>query len=121
MKLRIIGPFLVAAPCAALAVSLAATPAASADVLCSQAARAYATLEISLIDPLKKLQGCIKDRLDKAKDKPDPKDVKEPKTLNDWQSCRAIAARYASDPDTVTTKQFVEFDACVAQSIKEFG
>lgn len=120
MKLRIVGPFLLAAPCAALALSTAATPAASADVLCSRAAHGYATLQISLIDPLKKLRSCIKDRLDTAKAKPDTKDSTASPTTINWQSCRSIAARYSSDPETVTTKQFVELDACVAQSIKEF-
>ncbi len=120
MTPSILRPLLLAAPLAALATTVAAPPASSADVLCSRAAHAYATIEISLIDPLKKLQGCIKDRLEKAKDKPDEKGVKAPKHLNDWQACRAIAARYASDPETVTTKQFAELGACVDQSIKEF-
>jgi hypothetical protein len=118
MKLRIIGPLLVAAPCAALAVSSTATPASAADAGCAGAAHAYATQEISLIDPLKKLQSCIQARLDKAKDKPDDTSAKKEKI--NWHGCRATAARFSTDPDTVTTKQLVEFKACVDATIKDF-
>ncbi len=114
MKLRNLRPFPVAAPVAALAASIAATPAEAA-AGCTQAAHAYATQEISLIDPLKTLQGCIKERLDKAKDK----NVAKPEKIN-WQNCRAIAARYSHEPDAVTTRQFVELGACVDRTIKDF-
>lgn len=121
MKSRIIGPLLVAAPCAALSLSLSATPAASADPGCAQAARAYATQEISLIDPLNKLEGCLKDRLGAAASTDDAKADKSAKKKGiNWLSCQTIAARYADVASDVTDKQLAELHTCVKEAIKDF-
>jgi hypothetical protein len=110
-------PLLIAAPLAMLAIAFGGTPA-SAATGCSRAAHAYATYQISLITPLKKLESCIKETLAKSGKKSDLNgDNKKP--IN-WSGCRATAARYAQDASAVSAKDLVELHRCVKASMKDF-
>lgn len=118
MTHRRIRPLLIAAPMAVLALSFAITPA-SALTDCSQAAHAFATYQVSLITPLKKLESCIKETLAKSKAKADL-DTADKKPVN-WSSCRATAARYARDASSVPAPDLAELHRCVKASIKDFN
>lgn len=120
MTPRILPPLLLAASVAALGALVAASPA-SAETGCARAAHAYATKEISLVDPLKKLQACIKDRLGKKAGADDAKaDEKAKKTPVNWSNCQATAARYARDDKSVSDEQLAELHTCVTETIKDF-
>lgn len=116
MKLGFPGRLAAVAALAAV-VSIPGTPA-SAAVTCASAAHAYATQQIALVDPLKTLQGCIRVRLDKIEDKP-ATDAPKKADIN-WGRCRATAARYARDADTVPATELIELNGCVTQAIKDF-
>jgi hypothetical protein len=111
-------PLLIAAPLAVLAASVASAPA-SALTDCSQAAHAFATYQISLITPLKKLESCLKEALANSKAKADL-DAAEKNPVN-WSSCRATAARYAKDASSVPVRDLAELHHCVKASIKDFN
>lgn len=107
---------LLVSACGSLASAIVALPAQALST-CARDAHAYATSEISLIDPLIRLQKCIHARL-KVKNITSLKIYR--KFNANWPNCRALAAAYAFDANKLSRKELIQFYACVTKALKRF-